>query len=172
MFAPTSGTRPLLLAAAMLATFTFSAQAQDKAEEKIDLKKGAWSELAQYIGTYEYDAVLDNKHVKTQLDKLLKGQKIDLQSLLEVSAPIGFEKDCLVLKGNPEHKGDEMRAFLEACISTEDVRLAVYKEGKITIYAASSNYTYLNDGMRTWIYFQSKQPEMFTQPSNVQFIVP
>ena len=81
MFAPTSGTRPLLLAAAMLATFTFSAQAQDKAEEKIDLKKGAWSELAQYIGTYEYDAVLDNKHVKTQLDKLLKGQQIDLQSL-------------------------------------------------------------------------------------------
>lgn len=160
--------RALLLGAAILFSFTTAAVAQK--EESIDMKKGPWSRLTQYIGTNNYDAVLGDAEVKKALDKTLQGHTVDLKEAFEVSAPIKFEGECLALKGNPASRGDTNRAYLEVCISGI-INLAVYENGKLSVYSQFKDYQYLSDGMRSWIYFQSKDIDLYTAPKDLQFIV-
>lgn len=169
MFLQSRFTHAVLLAAA-LAIFAGTAQAQD--EKPIDWKKGGkWSHLAQYIGTYDYAAVLKDKGVKNELDTILKGQEVDLGKEMEVSAPIGFENDCLILKGNQYHKGNEHRSYLEVCLSEGNLNLAVLNKNTITVYSRANDYQYLTDGMRGWIYFQNHSTDLYTKPDNLQFVV-
>lgn len=160
--------RSLILGAAVLCSFTSAALAQEK--EIIDLKKGPWSRLVEYVGTNNYDAVLDDKDVKKATDKLLKGHDVDLKTAFQVQTPIKYEGECLALSGNPQSQADTNRAYMEVCVGGS-VNLAVYNNGKVTVYATSNNYEYLTDGMRSWIYFQSKDIDLFAAPKDVQFVV-
>jgi hypothetical protein len=147
-----------------------AAWAQD--EKPIDWKTGGkWSHLSRYIGTYDYASVLEDKAVKSQLDSMLKGQDINLKSEMEVSAPIGFENDCLILKGNQYHKGNEHQTYMQVCLYEGNINLAVMKKGTITVFSRANEYMYLTDGMKTWIYFQNHSTDLQTKPDNVQFIV-
>ncbi len=162
--------RKLVLTAVMALAFTGAANAQE--EGPIDWKKGGkWSSLAEYIGTYNYDAVLKNKDLKAQLDKQTKGVDINLGDEFEVTAPIGFENDCLILQGSRVHKGDTNRSYLEACLFQGTVNLAVFDHGKITVYTAFKDYKYLSQGMRSWIYFQNNRPALNDKPENLQLVI-
>lgn len=162
----------LLLAATMALSFTGAALAQEDADA-IDWKKGGkWEALAGHIGTYNYDAVLGDNGVKTELGLLTKGASLDLSSEFEVKAPIGFENDCLVMKGNRVHKGDTNRSYLEVCLFQGTINLAIYDHADITVYTKFQNYHHLSDGMRTWIYFQNNSADTLTQrPDNVQMVI-
>lgn len=162
--------RSLLLATAMIASFSTASFAQDMAAEDTTIER-KWDNLASYIGTYDYDAVLSDKNVRKSLDKALQGNKVDLKKIFEVKAPIGFERDCLVLKGNEQHNGQSSRAYLEACLTFGNVTLAVYDAGKITVYSPLNDYQYLSDGMKQWIYFQNNNAPLQDKPKNVQFVV-
>lgn len=169
---PTSRSiRTLLLAATMAASFTGAAIAQDAVD--IDWKKaGKWENLASHIGTYKYDSIFNDSAVKTELAKITKGTDINLSSEFEVKAPIGFENDCLILKGNQPHKGDTNRSYLEVCLFQGTINLAVYDHDKITVYTDFKDYRHLSDGMRSWIYFQNNSTDVLAKrPDNVQLVV-
>lgn len=171
MFNNTRSVRTLLLAATMAVSFTGAAFAQDAVD--IDWKKGGkWENLAPYIGTYKYDSVLGDKAVKAELEQITKGTDIDLSTEFEVKAPIGFESDCLVMKGNPPHKGDTNRSYLEVCLFQGTINLAVYDHDQINVYTKFKEYHHLSDGMRSWIYFQNNSADVIRKrPDNVQLVI-
>lgn len=164
--------RTLLLAATMAVSFTGAAIAQEEGTD-IDWKKGGkWERLAPHIGTYRYDSVLGDSAVKAELGKITKGTGINLSSEFEVKSPIGFENDCLIMKGNQPHKGDTNRSYLEICLFEGTVNLAVYDHAKINVYTNVTGYQYLSNGMRTWIYFQNNSADALQKrPDNVQLVV-
>lgn len=148
------------------------ASAQTDEIAAIDLKKGSvWPQLAEHIGTYHYEEVLTDPAIKKELDAMLKGQKVDLKEELSVRAPIGFEDDCLILKGNPDREAETRRAYLQVCINKGEINLALYNSGKVTVFTKATNYDFLTNGIRTWIYFQDKIPDITTKPDYVQVIV-
>lgn len=164
--------RSMLLAAAITVSFAGAASAQQDNANNIDWKKGGkWSQLAQYIGTYQYNTVLQDTAVKTELERITKGYDIDLSAEFEVSAPIGFQNDCLIMQGNRVHKGDTNRAYLETCLFQGTVNFAVFDHDKIIIYTSFKEYRHLSEGMRNWIYFQNNPTTATTQkPDTVQMV--
>lgn len=149
-----SASARLALTLALLA-FTAPAMAE-VAEAPIDWKKGGqWSALTEYIGTYETEKVFTDKKVKEELDKMLNGQKVDLNAQFAVHGPIGFDNDCLIIRGNQEGKGDTNRAYAEVCVAQGTINLALYDSGKITVFTKFTDYQYLSEGMKRWIYLQS-----------------
>ena len=165
---PAHSLRAFLLGAAILISFTGAAMAE---EDSLDMKKGKWSALTQHIGTYEYDTVLNDKGVKKELDKLLKGQTLDLKQQFGVTAPIGFQNDCLILKGNQENQADTNRAYMEACVGEGTINLVLYNNGKINVYSQFGDYKYLSEGVRGWIAMQNDKTFILEKPENVQFVV-
>ncbi len=166
--------RPLLLltAAFLLSFGAATLHAEDK-EAPIDLKNGKWSTLTQYIGTYNYDAVFGDMNVKAELNVMLKGHDVDTAAEFSVTAPIGFENDCLILKGAQKSKANENSSYAEICVGGGIINLAIKSEKTITIYTRSDNYQYMSDGMRAWVYFQNNDMAvpLIKKPENVQLVV-
>lgn len=138
----------------------------------IDWKKGGkWPQLAEHIGTYDFDKILADKGVKAELDKMFEGRDVDLNAQFAVHGSIGFENDCLLLLGNEQNKGDTNRAYMEVCIAQGNVNLALYDNGKITVFTKLGDYQYLNEGMKQWIYLQSVPFETIeTKPADLQLV--
>lgn len=163
----------LLLTAAFLLSFgAATLHAEDK-EAPIDWKKGGkWSALTQYIGTYDYDAVLGDTNVKTELDAMLKDRNINMGDEFAVSSPIGFENDCMILKGNRRHAGDTNNAYMEVCVGGGHINVAVRDHDKITIFTGAPDYKYMSEGLRSWVYFKNNNPGLtLKKPENVQLVV-
>ncbi len=91
--------------------------------------------------------------------------------MIAVSAAIGFENDCLVLKGNQEQRGDTNRAYMEVCLNAGTINLGVFDNDQITIFSRFGDYKYMSEGMRSWVYFQNNPPAILDKPANVQFVV-
>jgi len=166
-------TAALLTIAFLLGVGTGALRAEDNDSAPIDLKNGKWPALTQYIGTYNYDAVFGDKSVKTELDTMLKGHDTDLQNEFGVRAPIGFENDCLILKGAQKSTANEHSSYAEICVGSGMINLAIKDKKTITIYTRSDNYQYMSDGMRAWIYFQNNDMAvaLTNKPENVQLVV-
>ena len=96
----------LLLLGGMLCTAT-AALGRD-----IDWKEGKLGHLSQYIGTYHYDAVLDDPKVAAALHALAGSASRILRANLNVVAPIEFVDECLVLQGNAPHEGGSEEAMV------------------------------------------------------------
>lgn len=158
----------LILTITLLA-FAAPVMAQD---EPIDWKKGGkWSALTEYIGTYDFDKVLADKDVKKELDKVLEGRDVDLKSQFAVHGPIGFENDCLLLRGNEQSKGDTNRAYMEVCTAQGNINLALYDNGKITVFTKLDDYQYLSEGMKQWVYMQSVSiADLEKKPADLQIV--
>ncbi len=130
---------------------------------------GKWGDLAQYIGRYEYDQVLNDKRVSAQLDTMLGKEEIEkLKARLDVRGSIGFDEDCLILSGNAPHQGGQEAAFVNVCIYKGEVHVAILSGGIIKVYSPEApHYEYLPRAMKTWIY-TVKDLKSFLQPSFVE----
>jgi hypothetical protein len=177
----------LILTFAGVAPFVSLAQDQEaaatKPEEKADpdapakpdstdWKKGEWGDLSQYIGTYQYDAVMKDKRVAKVIGNLIKDSKIDLASYFETKTPIGFEDDCLILQGNATNRADIQSGIMTVCLYKGTIHIATQLEDKITVYSPYTNYAYLSERMRIWIYFRANpKTDITTKPDQVQFSI-
>jgi len=163
-----------LLAAAFVIAFSAAAlQAKEKEEVPPDWKKdGKWSALTQYIGTYQYDKILDDKNVKDMLGVMLKGHDLDLKQEFNVKTSVGFENDCLILKGNRQNAASTNSSYMEVCVSNGSINLAVQDSPNITLFTALPEYKFMSDGMRGWIFFRNNGYKVaIDKPDNVQMIV-
>lgn len=137
-----------------------------------DWKKGAWGDLSTYIGTYRYDAVMDDPRVAKAIKTLIKDTSIDLNSYFDTKTPIGFEDDCLILQGNATNRADLQAGFMTVCLYKGSVHIATLLDDKITVYSPHTNYTYLTERMRTWIYLRANpKTDITAKPANVQLSI-
>jgi len=137
-----------------------------------DWKKGEWGDLSTYIGTYRYDAVMDDPRVAKSIIALMKGSNIDLNSYFDTKTPIGFEDDCLILQGNATDRADLQAGFLTICLYKGSVHIATLLDDKITVYSPHTNYAYLTERMRTWIYLRAHpKTDITAKPANVQLFI-
>lgn len=138
--------------------FAAPAMAQDDSANDIDWKKGAWGDLSPYIGTYDYDAVLNDERVAAALEKQLGADMVaTLTDTMQTRAPIGFQDDCLLLSGNAPASADTNAAFIAVCVYQGVVHTALQKSGDITLFTAATKYDYLPYGMKLWIYGQTNR---------------
>lgn len=160
--------RPIL-SIFLLATLSLQpALAQEKANE-IDWKVGAWGDLSQYIGTYQYDAVLKDKRVAAALEALLgKETRNGLDARLFVQAPIGFTDDCLLLSGSAQ--GGDNETFIAVCLYKGVVHAALETGNMIMLYTKAEKYEYLPGPLQMWVYLQ-KNPDAATLPDGVDFML-
>jgi hypothetical protein len=159
-----------LLIALLMTCLSGPALSQDKDQDATDWKQGAWGKLAPYIGTYKYDDVLNDPDVSKKLDAALGTEKKHLIDNLAVREPIGFDNDCLVLSGNAEKQATFEKAYLNVCLFAGTINVALFSDGKITVYSAMKDYQYLPETLQQWVYL-AKNPDAFSvKPDNVQLM--
>lgn len=124
--------------------------ASETQEQSIDWKKGNWGHLASYIGTYDYQAVLDDPAVKAELEALTGEATEKLMQNLDVQAPIGFEDDCLILSGNAEHDAGQNRGFINICLYKGKIHVGLFSAPTITVYTREEKYAYLPQSLKFW----------------------
>ena len=121
-----------------------SITASSKVRDTKDFKKGKLGHLSKYIGTYNYDAILDDTVVKENL-KTLVGEKelATIRQNLGVIGPIEFIETSLVLSGQAPHEGGSEEAMVFVELSDGTVRAGLLHEKKVTIYAKDSSYEFI-----------------------------
>lgn len=134
-----------VLAIAVLAT-----AAAARAEE-IDWKKGALQHLARHIGTYDFEAVLDDPAVRTALAKRTGAQADRIVANLQTRGPIDFIDGHLVLTGLAPHRGGEEEATVWIRIYDGEVRAALLHAGTMTLFAPDRHFHYLPKLLRAFL---------------------
>ncbi len=138
-----------------------------QAADGIDWKEGALAHLAPYIGTYEYDAVLDDATVQTALRDLV-GEKLPIfRRNLSVSGPIDFSSGNLVLSGLAPHQGGAEEAMILIKIYDGTVRAGLLHQSKMTLYARDPQYAYIPKILRD---FLAPRPPRASLPPQVEWI--
>lgn len=158
----------LLLSALSIGVMaTFPAYAQEGNDT--DWKKGKWGHLAPLIGTYQLQTVLDDPQVSAALDKVIdeKQKKIFMKNM-DVTSPIGFDGDCLVITGNAEEGGNSETAFLNVCLYAGKVHVGIQSDSSVMVYASEDTYNELPLSLRQWAYGTKDFKTFWSQPSYVQ----
>lgn len=106
----------------------------------IDHKVGALGALSRFIGTFHYDAVLDNPDVNAALDAAMgKPEKAALRRNLGVMAPIAFSDEFIILQGNKPHAGATDTAILAIRLSDGAVHAVIHRNGTVKIYRSAND---------------------------------
>lgn len=119
--------------------------------EDIDWKKGALQHLARYIGTYDYEAVLDDPAVRAALMKRAGAHTDRIVANLQTRGPIDFIDGYLVLTGLAPHRGGEEEATVWIRIYDGEVRAALLHAGTMTLFAPEQHFHYLPKLLRAFL---------------------
>jgi hypothetical protein len=119
--------------------------------EEVDWKQGALQHLARFIGTYAYEAVLEDPAVSTAL-RDLAGDDVDIiVRNLQVQGPIDFIDGHLVLRGLAPHQGGSEEATVWVKIYDGTVRAALLHAGTMSLFARDSRYNYVPRELRGFL---------------------
>lgn len=139
--------------------------------EDIDWKKGKLAHLAATIGTYHYDPVLDDAHVKAELERLMPPDAIAaLHENLQVAGPIDFIDGYLVLSGNRPHYGGEDTASVWVKIYDGDVLVVLQRQGKVTLYSRPQEFQYLPQSLRARLVLMLEEIPWRAPPEGVTWV--
>lgn len=119
--------RRLVLALPLLPATTW-------AQGQFDNKRGVLGHLSAQIGTYNYDAVLNDPALRARLVALLgePGVRLLAQNLQTVT-PIAFDGASLILRGLRPRSGGEEEAFLGIRPHDGALEVAILSRGRITL---------------------------------------
>ncbi len=138
--------------------------------QDIDQKQGKWGHLSEYIGTYNYEAVLSDEEVSAKLSSILGGELERFQKNLSVHGPIGFSGRCLILTGNAPHRGFDENAYLNICLSRGSVDIVLTGDGAIQVYSEKSRFQHLDWMLRSWITRYQSEDHFTSIPIRTSFI--
>ncbi len=119
--------------------------------QQSDSDGGSWENLRSFVGTRNVDSVLSDNRVELALEGL---RPDDLQSLLErlaTVAPIGFDGNCLIIRGNMARRGDSDVGQIFICTHTQEVHAATFSGTELTIFSNEQSYDHLPYDFRLWI---------------------
>lgn len=132
-----------------------------------DWTQEKWGKLSAYIGTYDYDAVLDDPNVSTELKSTTGTSYDELLQNLDVHAPVGYIDGALVLSGNQAHMGGEKEALLMV-FTNGKIEVAIRNHDKIYLFSPTQKYIYLSPYMKSWVHEHSSDWRTYqTQPGNI-----
>lgn len=120
--------------------------------EEIDWKEGKFGYLAQYAGTSDWFAVLDDPHVAAELSRLVGEDLAHLRENMLAGGTVGIRDDLIIINGNRPHEANVERAFVTVSMHDGAVQAAIYSNGRTTVYTDETNYAYLNPLFRMWIH--------------------
>jgi hypothetical protein len=144
-------------------------------EVNIDWKKGKLERLLGYIGTMDYEAVLADPYVASELQFLL-GDKITLlKRNLQVRVSIAFIDSYFILDGVRPHEANKDRAFVAIDNFNGNVIAAIFTKGKYTVYSRDKNRTsgdpiYTPDPLMDWLHSDEIQSITERYPWNFEWI--
>ncbi len=137
------------------------------ADEEINWTQGTWGHLSQYIGTYNYGAVLGDQAVAQALSERLGSNLPRLSGQLQTVAPIGFTDDCLVLTGSADHKRFLNAAYVNVCIYRGSVDVVLTDGPEVQVFSANTQYRHLSSALRSWIGHYKATDHLNTLPDGV-----
>lgn len=123
------------------------------ADPPTDWKKGKLGHLAQFIGTYMYEHVLEDPEVSKKLYSLLGGEAQHLVKNMQVRSPINFEGGELVLHGSIRGPGKIEAAMLTVGLYKGKINAVIFSEGEVTLYSRSKKYDWVPTVIRQRIRF-------------------
>ena len=119
--------------------------------EQSDRNGGSWDDLSSLVGTYDIQALLGDDRV----ERVLKGLNADdLETLFEridVTGPIGFDGDCLMVRGNMVRKGESDLGQIFVCTRTQEIHAATFSSTDLMIFTNDLSYDHLPYDFRLWI---------------------
>jgi hypothetical protein len=123
-----------VLVAAVLIVLSAVAAKSGANIDDMDDKEGKLGHLSRFIGTYHYDAVLDDPQVKQALAQTVGDDVGLLKENLAARGPIDFIEGNLVLSGLAPHQGGIEMATLWIRVYDGTILAAIMHESKVTIY--------------------------------------
>ena len=90
--------------------------------------------LMPYIGTSNYDRVLNDPTVKAVLERQVGADLPDLMQNMEGGGPIDLIDRALVIYGNRPHEGHEHRALVVVTLFGGEVTAVNFTKGKYVLY--------------------------------------
>lgn len=136
-----------------------------------DWKEGTLGYLSHYIGTDDYESVLQDETVSFELERLLGRDLYLLHERLNAHPPVGFSGTCLALIGNAIRRGGDKMAYLSVCPRDGKIEVALGSGGHVDVYASTNTYHHLNAGLRQWIsHYQTIASRGTEAPSHVTLI--
>lgn len=151
--------------AVVLLVAVIAAVAQD-----LDWKTGKLGHLAPYIGTYRYDAILDDPTVNSALRTLAGADTAHIVANLDVASPIAFVDGNLVLRGNAPHRGGLEEAIMLVKIYDGTVRAALLHDGRMKLFARDSEYVYVPDPLKYFLRPRQTEPAGELPPAGVEWV--
>lgn len=151
----------------LLTTLTACATASpdDAHNIGIDLKKGKLSRLVPLIGTYRFEQVFEDSHVKQAIRELLGNDLPYLLVGVDVRDVIEFRGSDIVLRWHHAHEAHRERAILVVNIYDGRAHAGILSEGSMTIYSEENAYLALPAPIREWIWFNSYSKLLETSPT-------
>lgn len=161
---------PTLLLSCFAAACAPMASSQDRTSVTSQ-QPPAQNTLNSFVGTYDYDALLDRPAVTRALEKLSPETSLRprLDDLFGVKDPIGSNGSCLTLSGFRPHMGDVTGAFMLVCNDGNALHIALREDAKIDVYSPYADYANLPRDLRKWIDDQNNTAAVIssTRPQNV-----
>jgi hypothetical protein len=154
-----------LSCAVVLLVAAIAAVAQD-----LDWKTGKLGHLAPYIGTYRYDAILDDPAVKSALRTLAGADTAHIVANLDVASPIAFVGGNLVLRGNAPHRGGLDEAIVLVMIYDGTVRAALLHDRQMKLFARDSEYAYVPRELKDFLRPRETEPKRESLPPGVEWV--
>ena len=143
-----------------------SAHAEENA-----LRQGKWGDLTRHVGTYNYDAVLNDKRVNAQLRNILSIDDLaHLKRNLKVHIPIATRDSCIILEGLAPHGGGNEEALLYVCLYRQQVLAAILSHDEVQVFT-SDPYSSLPKPFQAWVY-GTKNRDVYKQPPYVVMRMP
>ncbi|MGQ0703661.1 MAG: hypothetical protein ACT4PM_11070 [Gemmatimonadales bacterium] len=125
--------------------------------------------VRRYAGSYDKDALLRERAVRTELIRLLGTERAHLERNLFVSGSIDLLGGWLVVTGNAAHGGGEEEAVVCMAEPPLTVHVALLSGGRIQVFTRAAGYDGLPICIKDWItQANSGHRDRFSRPPNVE----
>lgn len=100
-----------------------------------DWRDGKFAYLLQYVGTTNYKAIVNDRHVRQAMEELLGDAVPHLLKNLQTSGTVDVEGPFLIIWGHKPHEAHLERGILIVDIFDGKVHAGIFSNGVTTIYS-------------------------------------
>ena len=138
--------------------------AENLSDPPTDWKTGKLGHLTRYIGTHQYEPIINDLHVAKALSDLLGNELSHLLQNLKAARTINMEGTGLILGGYKLHEAHRERATVVVEVYDGKVHAMIFSEGRTTIYSNEKYYFSLPRAIRLSARWAEFKPMLETPP--------
>lgn len=120
--------------------------------------------VKRYAATYDYDALLAEPAINAKLEALLGPESRRLTgNMSELRFPIDVISGDLSVVGRKKGEAPD-EAVLCVCFHPLQVQVGFFSGSQMTLYAHPSEYRFLSECIRRWVFMQTTDTTGFSMP--------